>query len=135
IRTKNTNSLMKYPYLVVFFLLFYPVFLFSQEKDSLNKKEAPPLLDLNAPQDLAPVIFTGQYNPQRVNRSVFEVEVVTQKDIQRMAGNTLDDVLKQNLNLNVIPNPGEGRSGLEQFGFNSEYIKILVDGVPMIGDE
>lgn len=126
---------MKYPYLVVFFLLFYPVFLFSQEKDSLNKKEASPLLDLNAPQDLAPVIFTGQYNPQRVNRSVFEVEVVTQKDIQRMAGNTLDDVLKQNLNLNVIPNPGEGRSGLEQFGFNSEYIKILVDGVPMIGDE
>lgn len=107
--------------------------LFSQQQDSISTKN--PWIDFDDPQNLDPVIFTGQYNPQKVNRSVFEVEVVTQQDIKRMAGNTLDDVLKQNLNLNVIPSPGEGRSGLEQFGFNSEYIKILVDGVPLIGDE
>lgn len=127
---------MKYVYFFVLLLFLCPLSLFSQERDTVvQQKESQQLLDLNSPQDLAPVIFTGQYNPQEVDRSVFEVEVVTQQDIQQMAGNTLDDVLKQNLNLNVIPNPGEGRSGLEQFGFNSEYIKILVDGVPVIGDE
>src|SRR5699024_10472755 len=78
---------------------------------------------------------TGQFSPQSVDQSIFEVDVITQADIQKMAGNSLDDVLKQTLNLNVIPNAGEGRSGIEQFGFGSEYIKILVDGVPMVGDE
>src|SRR5690606_38330436 len=86
-------------------------------------------------QDLNPVILTAQYRPQSVDKSIFEVDVLTQSDIQKMAGNTLDDVLKQTLNLNVIPNSGEVRSGIQQFGFNSEYVRILIDGVPFIGDE
>lgn len=86
-------------------------------------------------EQLAPVVLTGQYSPQSVDKSVFEVEVISRTDIEKMAGNTLEDVLTQNLNLNIIPNPGEGRSGLQQFGFDSEYTKILVDGVPVIGDE
>src|SRR5699024_10004745 len=63
------------------------------------------------------------------------IDVITQSDIKKMAGNTLGDVLNQTLNLTIIPNAGEGRSGIEQFGFNSEYIKILVDGIPIVGDE
>lgn len=125
---------MRQRFILLVTFLLCSTFLFSQQKDSLYTKETSSF-DFDQPQDLEPIIFTGQYNPQKVNRAIFEVEVVTQQDIQRMAGNTLDDVLKQNLNLNVIPNSGEGRSGLEQFGFNSEYIKILVDGVPLIGDE
>lgn len=111
------------------FIFFGIVSSFSQESPSKDT------LDLNKIQDLDVVVLTGQYTPQRVNKSIFEVDVITQSDIQKMAGNSLDDVLKQTLNLNVIPNSGEGRSGVEQFGFNSEYIKILVDGVPVIGDE
>lgn len=106
----------------------------QQQQDSLLIKAAHEP-DLNSIQNLAPVILTGQFNAQSVDQSIFEVVVITQTDIQKMAGNTLDDVLKQTLNLNVIPNAGEGRSGIDQFGFGSEYIKILVDGVPVIGDE
>ncbi len=87
------------------------------------------------PEYLEKVVLTGQYNPQLVNKSVFEVQVIPQEEIKRLAGNTLADVLTQTLNLNVIPNPGEGRSGIQQFGFNAEYVKILVDGIPIIGDE
>lgn len=89
----------------------------------------------NWQEELKPVVLTGQYNPQSVDKSIVEVDVLTQVDIKRMAGNTLGDVLNQTLNLSIIPNAGEGRSGIEQFGFNSEYIKILVDGVPIVGDE
>lgn len=112
----------------ILFIYFLSVTAFSQqsEKESVN---------LDSIQDLNPVILTGQYRPQAVDKSIFEVDVLTQTDIRKMAGNTLDDVLKQALNLNVIPNSGEGRSGIEQFGFNSEYVKILIDGVPVIGDE
>lgn len=106
----------------------------AQQTDPLSQKDSLEL-DLNSIQDLDPVILTGQFSAQSVDQSIFEVDVITQSDIQKMAGNSLDDVLKQTLNLNVMPNAGEGRSGIEQFGFGSEYIKILVDGVPMIGDE
>ena len=85
--------------------------------------------------ELEEVVLTGQYNKQSVNKSVFEVEVLTQDDIQRLAGNNLADVLTQTLNMNIVPQAGEGSSGIEQFGFNSEYIKILVDNVPIIGAE
>lgn len=101
---------------------------FSQENENRSSS-------LNQVQDLENVVLTGQYSPQSVNQSVFEVEVLSRQDIERMAGNTLEDVLKQNLNLNVVPNAGQGRSELEQFGFNSEYIKILVDGIPVVGDQ
>src|SRR5690606_26428 len=114
-----------YQFLFIFFVLFCR-FSFSQQKETVN---------LDSIQDLNPVILTAQYRPQSVDKSIFEVDVLTQSDIQKMAGNTLDDVLKQTLNLNVIPNSGEGRSGIQQFGFNSEYVKILIDGVPFIGDE
>lgn len=103
--------------------LFLSPFLRAQEPDSLG---------INT---LGEVIITGQYNPQSVDQSVFEVEVISQEEIKRMAGNNLADVLTQSLNMNIVPNAGEGSSGVEQFGFNSEYIKILVDGIPIIGDQ
>lgn len=83
---------------------------------------------------LEEVVLTGQYNAQSVNKSVFEVEVLTQEDIQLLAGNNLADVLNQTLNINIQQN-GEGQSKFRQFGFNGEYVKILVDNVPMIGAE
>src|SRR5699024_8457294 len=104
----------------------------NMDSPNAEKKDS---LWLDHPQDLGTVVITGQYNPQSVDKSGFEVDVISHEEIKQMAGNTLDDVLKQTLNLNVIPNAGEGRSGIEQSGFNAEYIKILVDGVTIIGDD
>ena len=58
-----------------------------------------------------------------------------EEDIKLLAGNNLADVLTQTLNMNVAPQAGEGRSGIEQFGFSSGYVKILVDNIPIVGDE
>lgn len=120
---------MKFNFILILSLLFSNASLQAQEnpkKDSLNVAH---------PQNLETVVLTGQYNPQSVDQSVFEVKVIDRQEIERMAGNTLDDVLNQTLNLNVIPNAGEGRAGIQQFGFNSGYIKILVDGIPVVGDQ
>lgn len=113
---------MGYRHFLTIFLIFNS-FLHAQEIDSLKVNE------------LEEVVLTGQYNPQSVDKSVFEVEVITAKEIKKMAGNNLADVLTQTLNMNIVPNAGEGSSGIEQFGFNSEYVKILVDGIPIIGDQ
>src|SRR5699024_57412 len=119
--------------LLLYFLLGGVSSIWAQQ-GTISQKDSMEF-DLNSIQSMDPVILTGQFSAQSVDQSIFEVDVITKTDIQKMAGNSLDDVLKQTLNLNVIQNAGEGRSGIEQFGFGSEYIKILVDGVPMVGDE
>lgn len=87
------------------------------------------------PEQLSEVVVTGQYNPQSVAKSVFQVEVLSRADIDRQAGNNLADLLNQTLNVTVMPSSSTGKSSVEMFGLNSQYIKILIDNVPVINDE
>lgn len=80
------------------------------------------------------VVITGQFNPQSVKKSVFQVNVITRADIDRQAGNNLADLLNQSLNITVKPSPN-GKSGVSMFGLDAEYFKILVDNIPVISDE
>ncbi len=95
----------------------------EQKRDSLN------------PERLEEVVVTGQINPQSVSKSVVEVKVISRKDIERQAGNTLADVLNTTLNLNITPNTSTGKSGVSLFGLDSQYFKVLIDNVPIINEE
>lgn len=86
-------------------------------------------------QKLDEVVVTGQYNPQSVKKSVFQVEVISRADIDRQAGNNLADLLNQTLNITVMPSSSTGKSTVQMFGLDSQYMKILVDNVPVINDE
>jgi outer membrane receptor for ferrienterochelin and colicins len=105
-------------------LLLFAALTASAQNDTLNK-----------PEKLEEVIVTGQYNPQSVNRSVFQVNVITRSDIDRQAGNNLADLLNQTLNISVMPNASTGKSGVKLFGLDAQYFKILVDNVPLVNDE
>ena len=124
---------MKNRFLLIILLLNF--FNIQAQETEVKKETNDKKKDSIKVNDLEEVILTGQYNSQSVKKSVFEVQVITEKDIQLMAGNNLADVLTQTLNMNIIPQAGESRSGIQQFGFNSEYVKILVDNVPIVGDE
>ncbi|WP_271855222.1 TonB-dependent receptor plug domain-containing protein [Patiriisocius marinus] len=95
----------------------------EQERDSLTSEK------------LDEVVITGQLNPQSVSKSVVEVKVISRKDIERQAGNTLADVLNTTLNLNITPNTSTGKSGVSLFGLDSQYFKVLIDNVPIINEE
>lgn len=86
-------------------------------------------------EKLEEVVVTGQHNPQSVNKSVFEVKVISRADIDRHAGTNLADILNNTLNLNISPNPSTGKSGVSLFGLDSQYFKVLVDNVPIINEE
>src|SRR5690606_24359662 len=90
------NNIMKTNFTSLFFLVIFGFFGFSQNENDSDR------VNLDSIQDLTPVVLTGQYRPQVVDKSIFEVDVLTQTDLRKMAGNTLDDVLNQTLNLNVI---------------------------------
>ena len=85
--------------------------------------------------DLEEVVVTGQYNPQSVKKSVYEVTVISQADINRQAGNNLADVLNQTLNISILPNASTGKSSIKMFGLDGQYVKILVDNIPLVNDE
>lgn len=80
------------------------------------------------------VVVTGQIEPQSIKKSVFNVKLITAEDIQRQAGNNLADVLNQYLNIVIQPNNESGRSTVSMFGLNSNYLKVLVDNVPLVSD-
>ncbi|AOW20185.1 TonB-dependent receptor plug domain-containing protein [Urechidicola croceus] len=93
------------------------------------------MVDTTKVNQIPEVVITGQYNPQSVKKSVFDVKVITRKDIEQQAGNNLADVLNQALNINIIPNASTGKSGVQLFGLDSQYFKILIDNIPVINDE
>lgn len=80
------------------------------------------------------VVVTGQIEPQSIKKSVFNVRLITAEDIQRQAGNNLADVLNQYLNIVIQPNNESGRSTVSMLGLDSNYLKILVDNVPLVSD-
>ena len=116
---------MKRFLLIAFYFLVIPNFI-AQEKQKNDSTEV---------EKLKEVVVTGQHNPQSVNKSVFEVKVISQKDIERQAGNNLADILNSTLNLNITPNTATGKSGVSLFGLDSQYFKVLVDNVPIINEE
>lgn len=80
------------------------------------------------------IVITGQYSAQSVNKSIYQVEVITENDIKNLAGNTVADVLNQNLNVLITPNTDSGDSQAEILGLSGAYTKILVDNIPLVGD-
>ncbi|MCF8714088.1 TonB-dependent receptor plug domain-containing protein [Joostella atrarenae] len=107
------------------FIFFYILTGFSQEQQ---------IVDSTYVNDLQEVVVTGQYNPQAVKKSVYEVTVIKRSDINRQAGNNLADVLNQTLNISIIPNASTGKSNVKMFGLDGQYVKILVDNIPLVND-
>lgn len=101
---------------------------------SLCSQNAP-VNDTIKIEKLDEVVVTGQHNPQSVGKSVFEVKVISRRNIERQAGNNLADVLNNTLNLNITPNTATGKSGVSLFGLDSQYVKVLVDNIPIINEE
>ncbi|WP_426483922.1 TonB-dependent receptor plug domain-containing protein [Flavobacterium sp. 2] len=96
---------------------------FAQQKDSIVSQEK-----------LSEVVVTGQFEPQSIKKSVFNVRVISNQDIQNLAANNLADILNQYLNITVSPSGTSGRSTVSLFGLDAQYFKILVDNVPLVNE-
>lgn len=86
-------------------------------------------------QTLNPVIVTGQYRPQSLDKSIYRVEVITKEQIQNMAVSNIGELLKQQINIDIVNESGMGRSKIRLLGLNSQYVKILMDNIPIAGDQ
>ena len=82
--------------------------------------------------NLDELVVTGQYRPTTADKAVQRMHVVNAEQIQRMAAQNLGDVLGQELNMRLAQDNMLGTS-LSMRGLGGENVKILVDGVPVIG--
>ncbi|MFN8277913.1 MAG: TonB-dependent receptor, partial [Chitinophagales bacterium] len=78
------------------------------------------------------VVVTGQYLPNATRNSVYEVKVLTEKDFRTRGASNLREALQGNLNIDATQDAVFG-SGISLQGISGEGVKIMVDGVPLVG--
>ncbi|MCK5136018.1 MAG: TonB-dependent receptor [Bacteroidales bacterium] len=82
--------------------------------------------------DLDEVVVTGQYKPVSVDKSIYDIRFIGKTRIENQAANTMTELLSKELNFKINNDPSTG-SSLNLQGMSGENVKILVDGVPVIG--
>lgn len=95
--------------------------LYAQQKpsDSITKK-------------LDEVIVTGQYEPQSIRKSVYQVRTINNKTIQSRSATSVQQVLNTELGIRFSNDMALGTSDIQLMGMSGRNVKILLDGVPMV---
>lgn len=89
--------------------------------------------DTTAEKQLNEVIITGQYKPQSLKNSVYQVKVINRERIEKQAATRLQDVLSNELNIRFSQDRATGGSDITMMGMAGQNVKILLDGMPIIG--
>lgn len=82
--------------------------------------------------DMDDVVITGQYGAATAQSSINTVKVIDSKKIEEMGAVTLREVLTNQLNVRISQDNVLGTSASIN-GISGQNIKILIDGVPVIG--
>lgn len=82
--------------------------------------------------NLSEVVITAQYAPIPVDQAVQKVQVIDKDKIGQMGSVNMRDVLSNQLNVRLQQDNVLG-AGMSLQGISGENVKILMDGVPMIG--
>jgi outer membrane receptor for ferrienterochelin and colicins len=82
--------------------------------------------------NLSEVVVTSQYEPTTAEKSVQKIQVIDKEKILQMGAVNMQDVLSNQLNVRLQMDNVLG-AGMSLQGVSGENVKILLDGVPMIG--
>lgn len=82
--------------------------------------------------DLNEVVVTGEFEIKTRDQSINKVRTIDRKRIERQGAVNLKDLLSNELNIRLNNDPELG-TGLSLQGISGQNIKILIDGVPIIG--
>ena len=93
----------------------------------------PAYSQLDSLKTLSEIVVTGQYKPQSVKNSVYQVKTISKERIQKTGASQLQDVLNTELNIRFTRDNATGGSDITMLGLKGQNVKILVDGMPMIG--
>lgn len=78
------------------------------------------------------VVVTGSVTPKRADQSIYDIKVLDNRKIEEKAAFNLKDILSGRINMSISQDPALG-SSLRIKGLSGNNVKILIDGVPVIG--
>lgn len=108
-------------FLAILFLLVPPLVTSAQEADTLASRE------------LEGVVVTGQFEPQSAGRSVYRVRTIPLETLRSRGAVKLQDVLNTELNIRFNQDAALGGSNITMQGLSGQNVKVLIDGLPMVG--
>ncbi|MEL6943096.1 MAG: TonB-dependent receptor, partial [Bacteroidota bacterium] len=82
--------------------------------------------------ELEDVVVTAQYAPTDSKNVVQSIRTITRETIERQGANNLEQLLQQDLNIRINQDLVLG-SSMSLLGVSGENVKIMIDGVPMVG--
>ncbi len=83
-------------------------------------------------KDLSELIITGQYKPQSVKKSVYQVRVINSERIKLSGATNVQQVLNNQVGFRFSNDNTLGTTDVQLMGMSGRNVKILLDGVPMI---
>lgn len=83
-------------------------------------------------EEIDGVTITAQHNPEKIDKSIYQVKLIGRDIIERRAASNLGDLLKNEAGIR-INNDAQLGSSLSLQGISGENVKILVDGVAVEG--
>ena len=79
------------------------------------------------------LVVTGQYSPQSVKNSVYQTRVLDEARIESQGAQSLTEVLANELNIRFSRDNAVGNSSISLQGLSGQNVKVLLDGVPVVG--
>lgn len=78
------------------------------------------------------IVVTGAYAPVEARSHIHSIRSIDRETIERRGAIDLDELLQQELGLKIVQDAVLG-SNLNLQGLSGEYVKVMIDGVPVIG--
>jgi len=82
--------------------------------------------------DLKEVVITGQFSPQSLRNSVYNVRTISAGRIKLRAANNVQQVLNTELGFRFSNDLTLGTTDVSLLGMTGRNVKILLDGVPLV---
>lgn len=82
--------------------------------------------------DLKEVVVTGQYEPQSIKNSVYQVRTISAEKIRLRGAVNIQQVLNTELGFRFSNDLTLGTTDVTVMGMSGRNVKVLLDGVPMI---
>jgi len=100
--------------------------------DTISPGTSVNLYLLPSTTDFEEVVVTAQFSPKRIDQSIYKVKVIDNSIVEKKGATNLSELISNELNFSYVRDAALGSSVRIQ-GLGGEHVKILVDGVPMVG--
>ncbi|MFH0758837.1 MAG: TonB-dependent receptor [Bacteroidota bacterium] len=100
--------------------------------DTIDPGESLKLYLLPSMYSVDEVVVTAQFSPRKLDQSIYKVKVIGNNMVEKKGASNLTELISNELNFSPVRDAALGSSVRIQ-GLGGEHVKILVDGVPMVG--